>query len=206
MIASGACRDDVAATKRELPDEVRRDIRVACLCQVAVRGPADEPTVSRRIEPAKRLAVRDDWRGWLMLLLLMVALTTAPAIASIASAVAVELLIVRAAARSILVSVGALVAIVAVMAVFAMVSRPLFLLAELSRWPLFLLACFSRRLGRGRRRRRSGGCVLGGDEGHGGRRRVVVVVVVVASINWSFGGSVSVRVRLASLIGGRTAV
>jgi hypothetical protein len=210
MIASGACRDDVAAAKRVLPDEVRPDVGVALFRQIAVRGAANEPTVSRRIEPAKGLAVRDDWRGWLMRLLRMLALTTAAAIATIASAVAVELLILGASARSILVAVAALVAIVAivaVMAVFAMFSGPLFVLAELSRWALLLLACLSRRFGRGRRRRQSGGCVLRGYEGHGRRRGVVVIVVViVASINWSFGGSVSVRVRLASLISGRTAV
>jgi hypothetical protein len=142
-----------------------------------------------------------------MLLLLMFTLTTTASIASIASAVAVELLILGASARSILVAVAALiavVAIVAVVAVFAMISRPLFVLLEFPWRALLLLACLSRGFGRGSRRRRSGGCVLCGYEGHGRRRRCVVVVV--ASINWSFGGSVSVRVWLASLIGGRTAV
>jgi hypothetical protein len=67
-------------------------------------------------------------------LLMVLALATAPPIAAIATPVAVELLVVRATAV-----LTALFAVVVVPVVPMFAGRPLFLLAEFARGPLFLL-------------------------------------------------------------------
>ena len=101
MIASRAGNNRIASAESILSHELRRNVRVALFGEVAVLRASNESAIARRIEPALRLAVRDDWYGRL-LLLLMVALATASAVPPIAAAVSGELLIVLASARSIL--------------------------------------------------------------------------------------------------------
>src|ERR1035437_5481767 len=52
----------VAAADAELANQVRTDVGVADVGEVAVLGPADESRVARCVEPAFRRAVGDDHR------------------------------------------------------------------------------------------------------------------------------------------------
>jgi hypothetical protein len=197
---------------------VRRDVGVACLGEVAIGCATNESTVAGRIEPAQRLGVRDD-RRLRLLRLLMVALTTATPIATVASAVAVvELLILRA--PTIVAALVALVALIALMVPMCArlpglpglsgFPRSRLVLAELSRGRLLLVTWLTRfawftglRRGLvGGRRRRGGRDVLDGNGCLGTRRRLGHVAVIGRCL----GAPVEVRVRLASVIGGRAAV
>jgi len=194
---------------------VRRDVGVACLGEVAIGRATNEATVAGRVEPAQRLGIRDD-RRLRLLRLLMVALTTATPITTVASAVAVgELLILRAPTI-----VAALVTLVTLVTLMVPVSarlpglsgfpRSRLVLAELARGRLLLVTWLTRfawftGLSRGLvggRRRRGGRDVLDGDGCLGTRRRLGHVAVIGRCL----GGPVEVRVRLASVIGGRAAV
>jgi hypothetical protein len=198
---------------------VRPDVGVTRIGEVAVGRATNETAVAGRVEPAQRLSVGDERRRRL-LRLLMVSLTTATPIATVASAVAVELLILRAPAV-----VATLVALVPVMVpVFARLPglprlsgfpRSRLVLAELSRGRLLLLTWLTwltwltrltrlrRGLASGRRRRGRGGRdVLDANGCLGTRRRLGHVAVIGRSLR----APVEVRVRLASVIGGRTAV
>jgi hypothetical protein len=144
--------------------------------------------------------------------LLMLALATASTVPAISAPVAVELLAMRAATILAAVSpvspvsaVPAFSTVVAVMMavlpVLPVLTRPLFLVAGLPRGALLLLAGFGGCLAdRGR-----GWCgwgVLSRDGGGGSRR----CFGHIATLGWRLGGPVEVRVRLACVIGGRTAV
>jgi hypothetical protein len=145
----------------------------------------------------------------------MVALATAASVAPAASTIAIELLlIVLPAARSVFVSLAALVAMM--LAMLALLARgPLVGTSILTRSTLLLISRLARRFRRGRSgcrcgrsRRGSGrgsgrrcGGVLGRDRDRRGRR----VIDWFVSIDWSLG-SVAVRVRLAIGLGGRTVV
>jgi hypothetical protein len=145
----------------------------------------------------------------------MVALATAASVAPAASTIAIELLlIVLPAARSVFVSLAALVAVM--LAMLALLARgPLVGTSILTRSTLLLISRLARRFRRGRSgcrcgrsRRGSGrgsgrrcGGVLGRDRDRRGRR----VIDWFVSIDWSLG-SVAVRVRLAIGLGGRTVV
>jgi len=213
VIASRARDDRVATSQAILPDEVWCDIRIARLGEVAVRGSPNEPTVARRVEPTLRLAVGDDRRR--RLLLLVIPLATAAAVPPAASAIPVELLVVLPAPCAVFVSVAALLPVmVPMLAMLAMLARrPLVRPSIFTRRTLLLLSCLARRFrrgwsgrrcrrrcGRGRRRRCGG--VLRRHRGNWGRR----VIDLVASIDWSLGGSVEVRVRLAVGLSARTVV
>ena len=167
---------------------MRCDVRVAGLGEIAVRCAADEPSITRRIEPPLRLAVRHDW-SW-RLVRLVVALPPSTTIAAIATAVAVELLMLGAAA--VLTAVIAMVAMLPVIPV-------LWSLRRLGRCCRALLACvphLGRSVGgRGRWRWRRG--VLG-DHGCDGWRRGVSVI---PGVGWRVWARFAVRVRLA-LFGG----
>jgi hypothetical protein len=142
MIAACARHDRIAAAQAILPDEMWRDVRIAWLREVAVRGSPNEATVTRRVEPTLCLAVGDDRRR--RLLLLMVALASAASVAAAASAVAVVELVVLPASRSVFVSVAALVPVmVAMLAVLA--RRSLVGTSLLARRTLLLLSQFARR-------------------------------------------------------------
>jgi hypothetical protein len=146
LIASGSRDDRVTATEAVLPHDMRCDVRVAGLGEIAVRCAADEPSITRRIEPPLRLTIRDDGSRWLMLL--MVALPPAPAIPAVPTPIAVELLLLRATA--IIATRVAVIAMVAVLTVIA-VLRPLRLFGWSGRTGLTRFPRLCGRLG-GRRR------------------------------------------------------
>jgi hypothetical protein len=117
-----------------------RDVRVAWLREVAVRGSSNEPTVARRVEPTLCLAVGDNRRR--RLVLLVVPLPSSAPVAPVASAVAVELLVALPATRSVFVSLTALVAVmVAMLSMLAW--RPLVGTSILTRSTLLLLSHFA---------------------------------------------------------------
>jgi len=193
VIAPGRRDDYVTATEAVLPHEMWRDVRIAGLREIAVRGAPDEPPIARRIEPPLRLGVRDDW-SW-RLVLLVVALSPSAAIATVTTPVAVELLL---GATAVLTSIAAMIAMVAVLTVVP-VLRSFRLLG--GRWGA-RLACVPR-FGRslcGRWRGRCGWSVLGGHE-RGGRRRGVGII---ACVGWCVGPRVAVGVRVALFGGGAT--
>jgi hypothetical protein len=65
-----------------LPNKCRRDPCITGFGQVAIRRAANETAVARRLEPAARLAVRDDWlRRSLRLLEFATPAATMPAVA-----------------------------------------------------------------------------------------------------------------------------
>jgi hypothetical protein len=66
MITADCRFDLVAATQAERSHEMRRYVRVTGLGEVAELRPANEASVSLRIEPASELALRYDWCGWLV--------------------------------------------------------------------------------------------------------------------------------------------
>jgi hypothetical protein len=143
VIASRACDDRVSFPQSVLTDEIRSDVRVSWVSEVAIRGAANESAVARRVEPPHRLAVSDNRSR--RLLLRSLPLTPAAAIAAIAAAVAVELLVLWSvstrAVFAALVAVISVIAVVPVMAWLAMIpmlTRAL-VLAELARWALGLL-------------------------------------------------------------------
>src|SRR6266550_3027208 len=97
MIVAGRGEYLVAAPQHVLPHYLRRHVRVACLCQVAICRSANETAFSLRIEPACGFSVRYYWSEWralsliaawpaLLLLLLLLSTTTAASSLSAASA------------------------------------------------------------------------------------------------------------------------
>ena len=83
--------DEVRLAKRELADELRRDVRVAGFGEVAFAGAADESRVARGIEPSAHLARRDELnrlRRMLLLLRLLLVLSAAGSTALTATAAA----------------------------------------------------------------------------------------------------------------------
>ena len=57
-----ARRDNqVTLPKAGLPDDMRRDPGIGGVGQIAIAGAANEPPISRWIEPAHRFTVSDDW-------------------------------------------------------------------------------------------------------------------------------------------------
>jgi len=144
-VISARARDDgIAPPQAILANEIRPDVGVTRVCQVAVRGAANEPAVTRRIEPPCRLAVRDDrrWRDLLLIVPLRSPTTTVPAIAATITVPAAELLVLLAiAAGSILAAVVAMLAILVltrlpVLPVLPGLPRTVIALAELARWAL----------------------------------------------------------------------
>jgi hypothetical protein len=117
MIVSGGGENLVAAAEHVLPHDVRRQVRVAWLGEVAVRGSADESALALWIEPTRCLAIRNHWRYWCAIalglvgarrILLRLALSSAPAlIASASSVVAIVVALARVAIR-ILIAVALL--------------------------------------------------------------------------------------------------
>ena len=122
MIASGSRDDRVTATEAVLPHDMRCDVRVAGLGEIAVRCAADEPSITRRLEPPLRLTIRDDGGRWL--LLLMVALPPSPAIPAVPTPIAVELLLLRATAI-----IATRFAVIAMVAIGAIMFRGLIAIA-----------------------------------------------------------------------------
>jgi hypothetical protein len=125
---------------------MRCDVRIARLGEVAVRGSANEATVARRVEPTLGLAVGDDRRG--RLVLLMLPLATTASVAPAASAIAVELLVVLPASRAVFIPVAALVAVMVPMLAM-LAGRPLVRSSILTGRTLLLLSCLARRFRRG---------------------------------------------------------
>src|SRR5262249_36033397 len=70
--------DEVRFAKRELSDEVGRNVRVAWFGEVAVRGSADESRIARGVEPPAHLTSRDDLNRLLLVLWLLLVLSTPP--------------------------------------------------------------------------------------------------------------------------------
>ena len=60
VIVSRCCEHLVAAAQHVLPHDIRRQVRIARLGQIAVRGAADEAALALRIEPACGLSVGND--------------------------------------------------------------------------------------------------------------------------------------------------
>jgi hypothetical protein len=86
----------IPAAQHVLPHDVRRHVRISRLGQVAVRGPADEPALALRIEPARGLSVGNDGSCWCarnllaslgIRLLLRLPLSSASALVAAASSV-----------------------------------------------------------------------------------------------------------------------
>jgi uncharacterized membrane protein YdbT with pleckstrin-like domain len=146
MVATCAGDDRVATAEAVLPHEVRRHVRVAGLGEIAALRATNEPAVARGIEPAQRLGVSDDWRRWLMRLVLLFAVTSATAVSAIAAAVAVELLIRSAAILAAVVAM--VVAVFPPVVLGALIVLPV--LAVLRGWRLLavLLAGLSGSFGR----------------------------------------------------------
>jgi len=192
VIATGAGRDHVTLAQSVLTDDLRRNVGISLLGEIAVGRASNEPAVARRVEPAERFAIRDDGRR--RRLLLMIALSAPSAVPAIATAVPVELLLLWTPA--VVTARLALVARVTMLAVLPM-GGTLCLLALPVRPGLRCVAalggCLRCRCGR------SGGGVVGGDGGH--RWWGAFTVVVVARVRWSVWARVAVRVRLARLGG-----
>jgi hypothetical protein len=120
VVTARARHDVVAAAEAVLPHEMRRDVGVTRLGEVAVGGATNEAAIARWIEPPLRLAIGDD-RGR-RLLLLVIALAPTAAVTAVPSPVAIELLVLWAttivAARFTLVALVAWVPV----AMFAVLS------------------------------------------------------------------------------------
>src|SRR5262249_31438017 len=74
----------VRFAKRELTNEVRRNVGVAGFGEVAVRGAPDESCVARGVEPPAHLTSRDDLDRLLLVLLLLLMLSAPTATAAAA--------------------------------------------------------------------------------------------------------------------------
>jgi len=61
MIVTRGCGDGIAVAQTVLPNKRGREPRVTGVGQVAARGTPYETAVARGLEPAARLAVRDNW-------------------------------------------------------------------------------------------------------------------------------------------------
>jgi len=64
MIVPGRGENLITAAEHVLSHDIRRHIRIARLGEIAVGRSADEATFALRIEPARGLAVGNDWRDW----------------------------------------------------------------------------------------------------------------------------------------------
>ena len=94
MVTTTRCLDQVTLAKAVLPDDMRWNPRVGRIGEIAVPGAANEPAVTRWIEPSNRLAVGDDRCRWCLLLhLIPTATTTATAMTPVASSVAMVLVV-----------------------------------------------------------------------------------------------------------------
>ena len=70
MIVSRRGENFVTAAQHVLPHDLCRHVRIAWLGEVAVRGSANEAAFTLRIEPAQRLAIRNDrseWCAWTLI-------------------------------------------------------------------------------------------------------------------------------------------
>ena len=86
LIASGGRLDQVAAAKRELAHELRRNERIARQREIALLGAANEPAIACGVEPSGGRAVGDehgDGRVRVLLGAWPVALAAAPAAAAV---------------------------------------------------------------------------------------------------------------------------
>ena len=110
---SCSCDYLVAAAEHVLPHDLRRNVRVAWLGEVAVRCSANEAAFALRIEPSCRFTIwnyRGEWgalslippRCTLLLLLLPAATTTLSASTLIATATSVVTMIAIAAVLSLI--------------------------------------------------------------------------------------------------------
>jgi hypothetical protein len=213
VIPARTGHDGVTATEPILANHVRRHVCVTGIREVAIRRATNESTIARRVEPTLCLAVGDDRCRWL--LRLVVALTATTAVAPVPTAIAVELLTLALSASVIaavsaliatlgsLATIAAVIAIVAVMMTWlAMFSRALVMLAEFTRRAWFLFPRLGRRVGGWWRRGWCDWRVLSNDGSGGTWRRFGDITTVLRC----FGAPVEVRVRLACVISGRTAV
>jgi hypothetical protein len=80
--------DQVRAPKRELPNDVRRNVGVALFGEVAVGGAPDESSISGRFEPSARFTRGGNLNRLLRLLRLLLATRSASASASMPPPVA----------------------------------------------------------------------------------------------------------------------
>jgi hypothetical protein len=117
MIVSGGGENLVAAAEHVLPHDVSRDVRIAWLSEVAVRGSANESALALWIEPTRRLAVRNHWRDGCAIalglvgarrILLRLALSSAPALIASASSVVAIVVALTGVAIRILIAVALL--------------------------------------------------------------------------------------------------
>jgi hypothetical protein len=143
MIAARARHDRITTSQAVLPDEMRCDVRIARLGEVAVRGSSDEATVARRVEPTLCLAVGDDRRR--RLLRLVIPLAAAAPVTPAASAIAVELLVVLSVSGAVLVSVATALFAVMVAMVTVLAGRAVVGTSILTRSTLLLLSHLARR-------------------------------------------------------------
>jgi len=124
---SGRGEDLIAATQHVLSHYLRRNVRIARLGEVAVRGAADEATFALRIKPAGGFSIwnyRGDWCARSLLLS-----AAAAATASTASWSALRTL---SAASPLIAPASSIVAIVAALAGVTLIAIALLLLTAVA--------------------------------------------------------------------------
>jgi hypothetical protein len=96
MVVSGGGENLVAAAEHVLPHDVRRQVGITWLGEVAVRGSANESALALWIEPPRCLSIRNHWRHRCAValaligarrILLRLALSAAPALIAAAPSV-----------------------------------------------------------------------------------------------------------------------
>ena len=137
MIETGRGVDEVGLAKRELTNDVRRDVSVAGFAEIAVRGAPYESSVAGRVEPAAHLAGRRELERLLLMLLLMLSVAAAtPAStatpSSSLSAAAAPAMPPTTTVSSIVESTAATAFLVSIVAIIPVVSIAVLLVV----WPL----------------------------------------------------------------------
>jgi len=116
VIVSGRRQNLVTATERVLTHDLRRNVGVARLGEIAIGGAANEAALALRIEPAGGLAVRHYWSercalrlisAWSLLLLLL--LSSAAALPTTAALPATPALIASTASVVTMVTIAVLI-------------------------------------------------------------------------------------------------
>ena len=102
VVTTARSSDQVALPQARLPDDMRRNPGITGIGEIAVTGPADEPTVTRWIEPPGRYGIRYNRRRRRLWLNTRTASTTT--VTTMAAAVAIVAIVaVRAVVAIVLV-------------------------------------------------------------------------------------------------------
>ena len=93
VVATARCLNQVTLSKAMLPDDMRWNPGISRIGEVAVRGPANESAIARRVEPSDGLTIGDHRCRRRLHLILTTTTTATPAMPPMAAPIAMVLVV-----------------------------------------------------------------------------------------------------------------